>query len=336
MLNYRWKLSDGFKVASPALRCFGTFTCGGGSAMGYKLAGFDYLGGVELDPEVAKVYNKNLKPKYLFNEDINEFNKRDSIPDELYDLDILDGSPPCSAFSMASRDGRENVWGKKKHFKEGQKKQVLDDLVFSYVETIKKLQPKTFILENVKGMISGNAKSYCKRIIDKLSESSYKVQIYLLDSSTMGVPQSRERVFFIGRRKNLKLGDLRLKFEQRPICFEEISDDDDKKEKITEKYLGYWNESKEGTSMGLFKSLKKCNSKRPAFTINATVRHFHPKYKRRLNDRETILAGSFPLDYDFMDCDVNYLIGMSVPPLMTAGVASEIAKQWFGVKYGEI
>ena len=66
--NYRWRLSDGFPapgIAPNGLKVFGTFVCGGGSAMGYKLAGCDYLGGVEIDPKVAETYRENLRPKYL-------------------------------------------------------------------------------------------------------------------------------------------------------------------------------------------------------------------------------------------------------------------------------
>jgi DNA (cytosine-5)-methyltransferase 1 len=126
---YRWYLKDGYPLKN-GLKVFGTFICGGGSTMGYKLAGFEHLGGVEIDPPIAAVYKTNHHPKYLFNEDIRYFNKRTDLPDELYQLDILDGSPPCSTFSMAG--AREKGWGKEKTFREGQIKQTLDDLVFVY------------------------------------------------------------------------------------------------------------------------------------------------------------------------------------------------------------
>jgi DNA (cytosine-5)-methyltransferase 1 len=128
--KYNWKLSDGYPspgIELHGLKVFGTFICGGGSTMGYKLAGFNHLGGVEIDSKVAAVYQANHEPKYLFNEDIRLFVKRNDIPEELYNLDILDGSPPCSSFSMAG--SREKAWGKEKQFREGQAMQTLDDLV---------------------------------------------------------------------------------------------------------------------------------------------------------------------------------------------------------------
>ena len=82
--------------------------------MGYKLAGYEHLGGVEIDPKVAAIYKANHNPKHLFIEDIRAFNKRNDLPEELYNLDLLDGSPPCSSFSMAGN--REKDWGKKSSF----------------------------------------------------------------------------------------------------------------------------------------------------------------------------------------------------------------------------
>lgn len=93
--------------------------------MGSELAGYHHLGGVELDPSIAAIYKQNHHPEHLYIEDIRDFNNRTDLPEELYQLDILDGSPPCSTFSMAGK--REKAWGKEKQFAEGQKMQRLDD-----------------------------------------------------------------------------------------------------------------------------------------------------------------------------------------------------------------
>ena len=186
---YKWYLKDGYPakgIEPHNSSVFGTFICGGGSSMGYKLAGFHHLGGVELDPEVAKVYKQNHHPEYLYNMDIREFNELQDLPAELYQLDLLDGSPPCSTFSTAG--SRDKAWGKEKRFAEGQKLQTLDDLVFVYCDTILKLRPKCFLLENVSGIIKGNAKSYTKRICQYLQQNGYTVQVFCLNAATMGVP----------------------------------------------------------------------------------------------------------------------------------------------------
>lgn len=161
--------------------------------MGYKLAGFDVIGCNEIDPRMMKAYQANHNPKYAYIEPIQEFKNRTDLPEELFNLDILDGSPPCSSFSTAG--SREDGWGKEKKFREGQAKQVLDTLFFDFIDLAKRLQPKIVIAENVKGLLLGNAKDYVRRIYEAFDDAGYCVQHRLLDASTMGVPQHRERVF---------------------------------------------------------------------------------------------------------------------------------------------
>lgn len=170
----------------------------GGSSMGYKLAGCEVLGCCEIDPRMNRVYVKNHHPKYNFLEDIRDFNKRTNLPDELYCLDILDGSPPCSTFSMAGQ--REDAWGKQKKFREGQKEQTLDDLLFVFIDTVAKLKPKVAIMENVEGLTLGNAWKYVQNIYKKFNQIGYRVKHWLLKGEEMGVPQTRHRVFFIATR----------------------------------------------------------------------------------------------------------------------------------------
>lgn len=115
--------------------------------------------------------------------------------------------------------------GKAKKFREGQAEQVLDDLFFSYIDLVKKLKPKIAIAENVKGIILGKAKGYVHEIIKQLNEGGYETQIFLLNSATMGVPQRRERVFFIARRKDLNLPKLKLEFNEKPIKYKEFKEE---------------------------------------------------------------------------------------------------------------
>ncbi len=327
MFPYSWRLSDGYPaegVEPHGLKAFGTFVCGGGSTMGYKLAGFDHLGGVEIDERMGRLYKANHRPRHFYLEDIRAFNERDDLPKELYDLDLLDGSPPCSSFSFAGARGAQ--WGKKKKFAEGQKLQRLDDLVFSYVDTILKLRPKTFILENVVGLMRGNAKPYLRAIFDNLTAGGYSVQAFRLNGATMGLPQSRERVFVMGRKAASKLPNIKLSFNERLVPFSEISEDH--VAPLTEKYLKYYNESREGKPVGKFGSVLRERWNRPAYTICASSNNFHPRQPRELSDGELIKAGSFPADYDFLGQSPLYIIGMSVPPIMTARIAHQIHLQW--------
>ena len=337
---YRWNLADGYPakgIEPNGLNVFGTFICGGGSTMGYKLAGLNHLGGVEIDAKVADVYRANHKPKYLYVEDIRAFNKRTDLPSELYQLDILDGSPPCSTFSMAG--SRESAWGKEKVFREGQAKQTLDDLVFVYIETIKKLKPKVCLLENVKGIIQGNAKYYSKQIVAQMTEAGYRVQVFCLNAASMGVPQKRERVFFIGLRNDFDLPKLELRFNEKSVTFGEYRTLKGNSDKLTERQvelLKLYNGEKTlaeieikrtGKNSGFTDSIVK-DSETPQ-TITSAGKNFRAFDRKWFSDEDFKCTGTYPLDYNFKELEPKYLIGMSVPPVQMAQISLKIKEQWF-------
>lgn len=305
--------------------------------MGYKLAGFHHLGGVEIDEKIAAIYRENHHPEFLFNEDLRIFNERKDLPAELYNLDLLDGSPPCSTFSMAG--SREDAWGKKKQFAEGQAVQTLDDLVFIYCETILKLQPKCFLLENVKGLTVGNAKSYLKRIVEKLRSGGYVSQVFVLNAATMGVPQKRERTFVIGHKKEFDLPKLQLNFSEAPIFFREVIDKSDNVCSLTEFEKKQWDAKiptdrtmadtsirTRGKNAGFTRSWLKSGDVCPTLTTTENIVYDFPRY---LNESEICKIGSFPLDYKSPSRQkLLWMVGMSVPPVMTAQVAYQIYRQW--------
>lgn len=346
--NYKWTLQDA-KFTKDKGKVFSCFACGGGSTMGYKLAGFDVIGCNEIDPKMMEAYRVNHNPKYSYLEPIQTFKMRNDLPQELYDLDILDGSPPCSSFSMAGN--REKDWGKEKKFKEGQSQQVLDTLFFDFIDLAKKLQPKIVIAENVKGILMGNAKKYVKQIYKDFDEAGYYVQHFLLDSSKMGVPQRRERVFFIAMRKDIAqpflqqvdmftvIPKIEIKFNDVEIPFKNF-DSGKLGLKLYPSVLEWYDKTKPGESVGncirrhgfkekLF-SYSKVNPDNVLKTILASYdsgefRHDSPHY---LHNDDIILGGSFPMDYNFLNLKVKYLVGMSVPPIMIARIAEEIYNQW--------
>ncbi len=342
---YRWNLTD-LDSTPPCVgapTAFGTFLCGGGSTMGYKLAGFDHLGGVEIDRKVADIYIANHRPRMMFVEDLRTFNKRTDLPPELYSLDILDGSPPCSTFSLAG--DRERAWGVRKSFREGQKRQTLDDLVFIYCDTIAKLRPKCAILENVAGLVKGNARSYSHSIIERLDASGYSVQVYLLNAAAMGVPQTCQRVFFIARRKDLNLPTLCISANEPRIPFGEIIDRDDTGCTMTDREYSIWLKRKPRDTK-LSEILWRTERKRSWFnsmllrtdrvcpTLCASDTAFLYDYPRKPNRVERLLVSSFPLDYQAPNSMLPFLTGMSVAPVQMAHIASAIKSQWLSKKGG--
>jgi len=344
--QYKWTLKDA-KFTKDKGKVFSCFACGGGSTMGYKLAGFDVLGCNEIDPKMMAAYQANHNPKYAYLEPIQTFKLRDDLPQELYNLDILDGSPPCSSFSMAG--SREADWGKEKKFREGQAEQVLDTLFFDFIDLAKKLQPKIVVAENVKGLLLGDAKSYVLRIINAFEMAGYYVNYWLLDASTMGVPQRRERVFFLAIRKDLAepfleqvdmftiAPEINLKFNEPEIPYKEIESPfrEEKGRHIPAGIKPYWEKIQPGRSCadvhekGHFFQELKLDPNRVLPTLRAgSNSYYHYKDARRLFDEEIIKGGSYPLDYNFLTNQAIYLIGMSVPPVMTAQIALQIHQQW--------
>lgn len=190
---------NGLTVAS-------TFAGGGGSSLGYRMAGYRVLYANEFVEAARETYAANKAPyTYLDGRDIREVSAEDilqKIGMKPGELDVFDGSPPCASFSTAGK--REKLWGKEKAYSDN-KVQRVDDLFFEFTRLLRGLQPKVFVAENVKGLILGTAVGYFKKIHRELEDCGYVVEARLLNAKWLGVPQSRERTIFVGVRKDLGL-----------------------------------------------------------------------------------------------------------------------------------
>jgi DNA (cytosine-5)-methyltransferase 1 len=336
----RWSLKDLKTIPPNGHTVFSMFHCGGGSTMGYKLAGYDVLGGVDIDPDMMAIYRSNHKPKHSYLMGVGEFNKLgQSAFDKIGPIDILDGSPPCSSFSIAG--ARSRKWGQESHFREGQAVQVLDDLFFDFIESARLLQPKIVVAENVVGLITGKAKGYVKEIIKAFDTAGYRVQVFKLCAARMGVPQRRRRVFFVCSRKDLNFSALSLRFEEPEIPFKEIDEGKCKGYLPIPKntaYKDFWAKTKPGSNFSSVHPKKhlwnyrRVSSHRPLPTITSTgasnVNFWHSKHPRLLSRNELLKGFTFPHDYDFGKENVGYVVGMSVPPFMMQRLSDQIYEQW--------
>lgn len=333
-----WNLSDLKDIEKNGYKVFSCFHCGGGSTMGYKLSGFDVLGGVEIDPQMMAIYKANHNPKHSFLMGVQDFNKipREDLPAELFDLDILDGSPPCSSFSMAG--SREKAWGKNKKFREGQATQVLDDLFFHFIETARILQPKIVIAENVKGLVMGKAKGYVKEIAQMFNHAGYDLQLFLLNAAFMGVPQRRERTFFVARRKDLGFGNVDLKFAEKTISTSKAIGDllEQKGVALTPETKRLWEKCGIGKALSTVHpkghrfNAVKANPNEPCNTIPASADGNPIRWDipNRFNEKQCARITSFPDDYNFGKFKNNYVCGMSVPPYMMNRISKQVELQW--------
>lgn len=190
-----------------------------------------------------------------------------------------------------------------------------------------------------------------KKIYEEFDKAGYYLQHFLLDASKMGVPQKRERVFFIAMRKDIAgpylyqydmftmIPKLELYFNEPEIKFEQFEDNLGKeidKNKITfkrwekriesDKTFGDITLRINGKGSDFNTLLIHSNQVFPTVCSKGCEVKYHSPIK--ISKSEFCKIGSFPLDYNFINNNPSYIIGMSVPPIMTAQIAIEIYKQW--------
>lgn len=304
--------------------------------MGWKLAGFDVVGGCEIDADQAALYIDNLgteeKPATIYRVPIQEFRQIPELPSELEGLDVLDGSPPCSTFSMAGN--REKDWGVERSFREGQFEQRLDDLFFHFIALARRLRPRVVVAENVRGMLAGNARGYVKEIFRAFNEAGYDVQLWDLDGGRLGVPQRRGRIFFVARRRDLGLPPAEIPASEREVTVGEATEGlVTAGNPLSGKAAWLWGQVEAGDGFSKATGRKswfnwfRVSSRVPAPTVLANGPFLtHWEVPAVLSNAALARIGSFPDDYRYGRTKPVYAIGMSVPPLMMQRVALSVAR----------
>lgn len=326
---------NGYRVVS-------TFSGGGGSSTGYKMAGFDVLLASEFVESARETYRLNHPGTIIDPRDIREVQ-----PDEILErtglepgeLDILDGSPPCASFSTAG--AREKGWGRVKKYSD--RKQRSDDLFFEYARLLRGIKPKTFVAENVSGLIKGTAKGYFKAILAELRKCGYEVKAALLDAQWLGVPQTRQRLIFVGVRHDLcdKYGVEPAFPKPLPYRYT-LSDAIDlhggigkvEPEASIERYaIGQeWKKLNQGEQSKKYFQLVRCRQDKPVGTVTATggaasaASISHPFECRKFSIAELKRICSFPDDYRLAGTYAQQYerLGRSVPPVMMMHIAKTI------------
>jgi DNA (cytosine-5)-methyltransferase 1 len=324
-----------------------TFSGAGGSCLGYRMAGCRVLWANEFIPRAQEVYKLNHPNSILNCEDIRDVNGADilnAIGLDRGEIDILDGSPPCAAFSTSG--DRDESWGKKKKYSDTTQR--VDDLFFEYTRLLRELQPKMFVAENVKGLILGKAKGYFKLILQAMRDCGYQVSAKLLNAKWLGVPQSRERLIFVGCRNDLGREPRHPKpfgpLIPLKVALSDLGDNPDVPQNINwitttsapallARYLLAHRGERFGTTCarhGLYVSghmHKRLDWKEVSPTIvQSSPVLYHPDVPRYLSIVELKRIMSYPDDFDLQmlqNCFGTNLerIGRSVPPLMMKQIA---------------
>ncbi len=157
--------------------------CGaGGLSLGLHWAGWKVTVAVELDASAAATYRHNFPETFFLEKDIQEVSFADCK-----DIDLVAGGPPCQPFSVAGEQLAEND---------------PRDMVPEFVRVVGEVRPKSFLMENVPGLLTAKHKAYTSSVLQMFQSLDYDVRICVLNAADYGVPQFRERVFFLGLHKN--------------------------------------------------------------------------------------------------------------------------------------
>lgn len=320
------------------LNVVSTFSGGGGSCTGYRMAGYRVLLANEFIPAAQETYKANHKSSILDPRDIRTVTASDiltKIGMQPGELDLFDGSPPCSAFSTAGK--REKGWGKAKSYSDNAT-QVVDDLFYEYARLLRGLQPKVFVAENVSGLVKGTAKGYFLNILAELKRCGYRVKAQLLNAAWLGVPQARERLIFVGVREDLGMDPIFPK--PMPYCYtlrdalegtqgKPIEADSWMTGKATGKE---WGRIPVGGQSEKYFQITRPHPNKPTGTITASGGNAglasvaHPFECRKFSIAELKRVCSFPDDYILAGTYAQQWerMGRSVPPVMMMNISSTI------------
>lgn len=181
-----------------------TFAGGGGSSTGYRMAGGKILAVNEFVEAAIETYKENYPNTPVLPDDIKKLTGEDFLKIagiKKGELDILDGSPPCSAFSIAGK--REKGWDQEKIYSDGKKVENIEDLFFEFTRITADIMPKVVIGENVAGITMGEAKEYRNRIVNEFDKLGYETVYKVMSAADFETPQDRKRCFFVAIRHDI-------------------------------------------------------------------------------------------------------------------------------------
>ena len=358
----KYNLQDVYDASSQnKFNVISTFAGGGGSSTGYRLAGGKILCINEFVEEARNTYRENYPDTPILPDDIKELTGQDLLDAagiKAGEVDILDGSPPCSAFSMAGAvvqgGGHTKGFGKTKKYSDGKKVENIEDLFFEFLRVAEDIKPKVIVAENVAGLMMGEAKQYYYKITNAFEKIGYDVSSMVLDSSHYGVPQTRKRVIFIAVREDVtEAGGLTFmniagifpeKFSEAITCGDAFSDleyDEEEIKMLTEKFSKgshFETASKmpkdpdkvltgcDYHPKGHHFNMKRISRHKPAPTITASGGCIHWSEMRKLALCESQRAMSLPDDFKLTGKweQRSERMGRMVPPLMMKAIADSV------------
>jgi len=303
------------------------FSGAGGFDLGFSQAGHEVIWANDIWKEAAETYELNLG-NHIVCKDIREITS-----DEIPESDIVIGGFPCQGFSLANTKRNE--------------KDERNLLYLEFVRVVKDKKPSFFLAENVKGILSLGKGKIFEIILKDFSDIGYNVDYAVLNAADYGVPQTRERVFIFGKRKDenininfppkpshQKLNDLLL-FESREKWVSVAEALKDIPEPNENHSLNNHEASKYKLRFNGYIGHRTINPDLPFPTITSrgdekggVVVHHHPSNLRRISAREAATIQSFPVDFKFAGAKTSVYrqVSNAVPPKLAKAIAELFPK----------
>jgi len=277
-----------------------TFAGCGGSSLGYSMAGFREALAVEWEQNAADTFRLNFPHVPLYHGDIAKLSVEECLrlaglaPGE---LDVFDGSPPCQGFSTAGK--REIGDSRNQLFRE-------------FVRLLSGLRPRAFVMENVSGMVNGDFKVVFAEILRTLKACGYRVRVRLLNAMFYGVPQSRERMIFVGVRDDLGVEPSHPSGWSEPVAIRAAD--------ALDSAIGVRNPDFENKWRSM--DLPSCTIKKSC----PPMLRLRDGTERGMTPAECQRVGSFPDPFRFVGGASKAVerIGNSVPPLLMRSIARHV------------
>lgn len=304
------------------MKAVSTFSGCGGSSLGLRQAGIDVLWANEFVAEAAKTYAANAPSHTILStKDIRQITGNEileAINLDVGELDIFEGSPPCSSFSTSGK--REASWGVVKKYSDT--RQRVDDLFDEWLRVASEIRPKAMLAENVVGLKTGKASGVLRSIGQQIAGMGYVVSAKVINSSSFEVPQRRPRLFIQAIRSDLQKSPKWPEPKGRPVSirqalpwvipfadyslFDDAPTESERKEASFEGYAIHdvWKRLRIGESpKGSYFNLIRSNPMHPSPTISQTAGNLsaagvaHPYEPRRWTIGELKVLCGFPSDF---------------------------------------
>lgn len=334
------------QVSKPPFKSIELFAGAGGLALGIEKAGFDTIGFIEFDKDAADTLKKNRPQWNVICDDIaniSPLNLTEYFNIGVGELDLLSGGAPCQSFSYAGkRLGLEDARG---------------TLFYHYAIFLQKLQPKTFLFENVKGLLTHDGGRTYETILNVFADSGYTIQKAVLNAWDYGNAQKRERLITIGIRNDLK-DKIKINFpkphDYKPVLRDVLKDVPPSEGTQYSEYKrnifklvppgGYWRDIPQDIAKEYMKScwdmgggrtgiLRRMSMDEPSLAVLTSptqkqTERCHPLEPRPFTVRENARIQSFPDDWQFCGSVGSQYkqVGNAVPVNLAFDIAAEIRK----------